>query len=41
MAGVMNTNPKIVFSRTMEPVKDGPVWKNVRVIRDLTTRNRL
>ncbi len=36
MAGVMNTNPKIVFSRTMEPVKDGPVWKNVRVIRDLT-----
>jgi dihydrofolate reductase len=36
MAGVLNNNSKIVFSRTMEPVKDGPVWKNVRVIRDLT-----
>jgi dihydrofolate reductase len=36
MAGVLNNNQKIVFSRTMEPVEDGPVWKNVRVIRDLT-----
>jgi dihydrofolate reductase len=36
MAGVLNNNQKIVFSRTMEPVKDGPVWKHVRVIRDLT-----
>jgi dihydrofolate reductase len=31
VAGVMNATPKIVFSRTMKPVKDGPVWKNVRV----------
>ena len=31
VAEVMNTTPKIVFSRTMKPVKDGPVWKNIRV----------
>jgi dihydrofolate reductase len=33
IAGVMNSAPKIVFSRTLKPVKDGPVWKNTRVIR--------
>ena len=32
-AGVLNSVPKIVFSKTMEPVKDGPVWKNVSVVR--------
>ena len=31
VAGVMNRVPKIVFSKTMKPVKDGHVWKNVRV----------
>ena len=36
IAGVMNNAQKIVFSKTMEPVKDGPVWKNVRVIREIT-----
>jgi dihydrofolate reductase len=35
MAGVMNRSPKIVFSRTMKPVKDGPVWKAVRVIPEI------
>jgi dihydrofolate reductase len=31
VAGIMNAMPKIVFSRTMNAVTDGPVWKNVRV----------
>ncbi len=35
MAERMNTSPKIVFSKTMDPVKDGPVWKNVTVFRDI------
>jgi dihydrofolate reductase len=36
IAGVMNTAHKIVFSTTLAPEKDGPVWKNVRIIRELT-----
>jgi len=36
IAGVMNNAAKIVFSKTLEPVKDGPVWKNVRIIREIT-----
>jgi dihydrofolate reductase len=35
MAGVMNSNPKIFFSKTMKPVKDGPVWKNVRLLPEI------
>ena len=35
VADVLNTVPKIVFSETMGPVEDGPVWKNV------TVRNRI
>jgi dihydrofolate reductase len=35
VARVMNTNPKIVFSRTMKPVKDVLVWKNVRIIHEI------
>ncbi len=31
----MNSAPKIVFSKTMKPVKDGPVWKNVRVLHEI------
>jgi dihydrofolate reductase len=36
IAGVMNNAQKIVFSKTMEPEKDGPVWKNVRVISEMS-----
>ena len=36
MAGAMNRSPKIVFSKTMKPEKDGPVWMNVQVIPELT-----
>ena len=35
IAGVMNNSPKIVFSKTMKPVKDGPVWKNVTVLQEI------
>ncbi len=35
VAGVMNSAPKIVFSKTMKPVEDGPVWKNIRVFRGI------
>jgi dihydrofolate reductase len=35
VARAMNATPKIVFSKTMKPVKDGPVWKNVRVLHDI------
>ena len=35
IAGVMNSAPKIVFSKTLKPVKDGPVWKNVRVLHEI------
>ena len=36
VAGVMNNAQKIVFSRTMKQEPDGPVWKHVRVIREMT-----
>jgi dihydrofolate reductase len=36
MAGTMNRARKIVFSKTMKPVKDGPVWKNVTVLHEIT-----
>jgi dihydrofolate reductase len=35
IAGVMNNAQKIVFSKTLAPEKDGPVWKNVRIVREL------
>jgi dihydrofolate reductase len=35
VAGIMNSIQKIVFSRTLKPVKDGPVWKNVRVLHEI------
>jgi len=35
MYGVMNRSQKIVFSKTMKPVADGPVWKNVSVMHEI------
>ena len=40
VARAMNTTPKIVFSRTMKPVRDGPVWKNVRIVPEMN-RDRI
>ena len=34
-AKALSAKPKIVFSKTMEPVEDGPVWKNVMVRRGI------
>jgi dihydrofolate reductase len=35
VAGIMNSIEKIVFSKTLKPVKDGPVWKNVKVLHEI------
>lgn len=35
MAHTMNNRSKIVFSSSMKQVVDGPVWKNVRVLREI------
>jgi dihydrofolate reductase len=35
VAEILNSIPKIVFSKTMQEVADGPVWKNVKVFHDL------
>jgi dihydrofolate reductase len=34
-AGAMCSALKIVFSKSMKPVPDGPVWKNVRVLPEI------
>jgi len=35
MAGVMDNSPKIVFSKTLDRVEEGPNWKNVRLLREI------
>jgi dihydrofolate reductase len=35
VAGIMNSIPKTVFSETMNEVKDGTIWKNVKVFREI------
>ena len=35
MAGVMNNSPKVVFSRTLQSVGEGPNWKNIRLLHDI------
>lgn len=35
MAGVMNSGPKIVFSKTLSGSQEGPIWKNVRIFHDI------
>jgi dihydrofolate reductase len=35
VAEVMNKTPKIVFSKTLQPVKEGPLWKNVTISREI------
>jgi dihydrofolate reductase len=35
VAGIMNSIPKIVFSETLKEVRDGPIWKNVTVFREI------
>ncbi|HEY9205214.1 MAG TPA: dihydrofolate reductase family protein [Candidatus Methanoperedens sp.] len=35
MAEVMNNNPKIVFSKTLKSVEEGPDWKNIRLLNEI------
>lgn len=35
VAQIMNNIQKIVFSETMEEVKDGPIWKNVKILHSI------
>jgi len=35
MAEVMDNSPKVVFSKTLERVEEGPNWKNVRLLREI------
>jgi len=35
MAEVMRNSPKIVVSKSLESVEEGPNWKNVRLLREL------
>lgn len=34
VADIMNDTPKIVFSKTLESVKETDVWKHVRLVKD-------
>lgn len=35
VAGFMNSIPKIVFSKTLKDVKEGPHWKNIKVFHEI------
>ncbi len=35
MAKVMNNSPKIVFSKTLQSVEEGPDWKNIRILNEI------
>ena len=35
VAGIMNSIQKIVFSKTLKEVKDGTLWKNVKILREI------
>jgi dihydrofolate reductase len=35
MAEVVNNNPKIVISKTLESVEEGPNWKNIRILHEI------
>ncbi len=35
MAKVVNISPKIVFSKTLKSVEEGPNWKNIRILNEI------
>lgn len=39
MAKVVNNSEKIVFSRKLDSVEEGPNWKNVKLLKDVTKEN--
>jgi dihydrofolate reductase len=38
MARVMAASPKIVFSKSLQEVEEGPRWQNVELLRDIDAR---
>lgn len=35
MANIVNSSPKIVFSKTLQNVEEGPNWKNIRLFHEI------
>ena len=35
MARIMDESPKIVFSKTLKSVEEGPNWKNIKLLHDI------
>ncbi len=35
MAEAVNNNPKIVFSKTLQSVEEGPHWKNIKLLHEI------
>src|SRR5712692_373891 len=35
VAGIMNSIPKIVFSKTRKEAKEGPNWKNIKLLHEI------
>ncbi len=35
VAGIMNSIPKIVFSKTLKEVKEGPNWENIKLFHEI------
>lgn len=35
VAGIMNSIPKIVFSKTLKAVREGPNWTNIRLLHEI------
>ncbi len=35
MAKIVNESPKVVFSRTLQSVEEGPNWKHIRLLHDI------
>ena len=40
MAKVMNQSPKVVFSKSLKKVEEGPNWKNITLVHDID-RNQI
>src|SRR2546430_11162174 len=41
MAKVMDESPKIVFSKSLKRVEEGPNWKNIRLVHDIDRKEIL
>ena len=41
MAKVMDHSPKIVFSKSLKKVEEGPNWKNIRLVHDIDRKQIL